>query len=168
MNKEIQLYSSIEAGKNDEARALIDELGTDFKADGGTALNYAALYNNFEIARFCIANKADIDAEYDSTKVKGYTPLMAACKNGNIEMAQLLLENGANLEKRDKRGFNALELACANFKMPKIVHAKEIIKLLLDYGANPLEPYFDGLNYLEYVRKNESAELADFLNQNKR
>jgi len=162
-SKLTRLITAIERNENNAAMSLINELGVDFVAEGGTALNYAALYDNLEVAKFCIDNKANVNALYSSTKVKSYTPLMAACKNGNLEIVKLLLANNADINLKDKTGFNALEIACNNFKMPKIKDAKAIIKILLDKGADPLEPYFDNLTYLEYNRKNDNAELAEFI-----
>ena len=37
----------------------------------------------------------------------GWTPLLVASQNGNVEIAQLLLEKGANIEATDKVQFVA-------------------------------------------------------------
>ena len=162
-SKLTRLITAIERNENDVAMSLINEFGVDFVAEGGTALNYAALYNNLEIAKFCIGNKANINALYNSTKVQSYTPLMAACKNGNLEIVKLLLSNNADVHLITDKGINALKIACNNFYMPKIMDAKAIIETLIKNGADPLEPYFDNLNYLEYNRKNDNIELAEFI-----
>lgn len=164
-NKNVQLYAWIETGKNEEVKNLIKELGVDYVADGGTALNYAALYDNLEIAKFCIENNANVNSLYNSEKIGNYTPLMAACKNGNLEIVKLLISNNADIDLKDSQGFNALEIACNNFKMPKVKDSKEIIKILIENGANPMEEYFDGLSFLEYNRQNDNIRLAEYIDQ---
>ncbi|SIO95816.1 ankyrin repeat domain-containing protein [Vibrio spartinae] len=64
----------------------------------------------------------------------GYTPLIYAVRQRNVEGMWLLLENGADklIEHRSERGVNALKMS---------LHEKpfvyDVIKLLLDFGADP-------------------------------
>ena len=55
--------------------------------------------------------------------------LIEATSNGDLEMVQLLLENGANIEARDQRGETALMMAIRKDDL-------EMVQLLLEHGAN--------------------------------
>ncbi len=41
----------------------------------------------------------------------GLTPLMLAARYNHVEIIEILIENGANIELEDKRGFTALKYA---------------------------------------------------------
>lgn len=49
--------------------------------------------------------------------------------NGELEIAKLLLRNGADVHKLSKANKSALHLACQNGHL-------ELAELLLDYGSN--------------------------------
>ena len=59
----------------------------------------------------------------------GYTALIDASKNGDLEKVKLLIENGANIEVKDNKGDTALILASYCRRL-------EIIKYLVEKGAN--------------------------------
>ena len=58
--------------------------------------------------------------------------MFAACKNGQIATARLLIENGADVSKRDSEGQNLLHRAAA-----APTENLEIIQLLIDHGLDP-------------------------------
>jgi ankyrin repeat protein len=60
--------------------------------DGTTALHWAALRDNFQIARVLIDSRANADVANDY----GATPLWLACTNRSHAMVELLLKAGAN------------------------------------------------------------------------
>ena len=60
----------------------------------------------------------------------GFTPLLIACVYGNYEVAELLLQHGANVEAETKSGYQPLHLA-AQYGQELIIH------LLLKYNAPP-------------------------------
>lgn len=86
------------------------------------------------------ADKGDVDsvrlmAEYgcDLNSSGGmYTPLCAACKNGDIEMAEVLLALGASPDYDPERYPSALNCAAAFDEG----YNYELIKLLCDFGAD--------------------------------
>jgi ankyrin repeat protein len=51
------------------------------------------------------------DADVNLHDPKGYTPLMIAAFNGHIATAELLIENGANLNPQHENGNTALLFA---------------------------------------------------------
>lgn len=99
-------------------------------------LYIAALYDRVEIAKLLLKYGADVNEGYVTefvymgTDVSGsntdhITPLTEAACNGNKEMTQLLLENGANVNYEDLYGNSVLDC----------VKNKDIKKLLIKYGA---------------------------------
>ena len=83
-------------------------------------LHLAANLNDFNAARWLIANGADVNA----TGWGGYTPLHLATGVNFIEMATLLLKNGADVNAADGFGNTSLDLATD-------LHGPEATKSLL-------------------------------------
>jgi ankyrin repeat protein len=96
--------------------------------DGRTPLVWAVQENKVAIARTLLAYGADPDAP--SQLEFGMTAMMAASVEPNMEIMQLLLDNGANVNTLDSRGDPAINWA-ANYG-----HAN-LVQVLLDAGANP-------------------------------
>lgn len=61
----------------------------------------------------------------------GHTPLMLAISGGNLEIAHMLLKNGADVAPRSRRGDNALTLAMA-IDTPE---GREMVEALIQRGA---------------------------------
>lgn len=96
---------------------------------GRTALYLATIKNRTEIMRTLIDGGADLNAAfiYDDFEM---TPLKAAVKNGVLEQARMLIQNGASVDRESEKGITPLTLAI----MSKNI---DMIKLLLKSGANP-------------------------------
>ena len=63
------------------------------------------MYGYIEIARFLIAENAEIDRA-----VGGWSPLFFACRESHIEIACLLISEGADHELLDRNGSSAIDL----------------------------------------------------------
>src|SRR5580693_1151240 len=80
-------------------RETCDFAETDFSdvnacaSDGDNGLHYVVSWDDLAAAKALIDAGIDVDKAGDL----GYTPLHVACMRGNIEMVQLLIDNGANL-----------------------------------------------------------------------
>ena len=68
-------------------------------------------------------------ADVNMTKVDHYTPLMAACENGNKSCVEMLLEEGANVNACAVNGNSAAILTAAN-------GSAECLDLLIQAGAD--------------------------------
>ena len=81
----------------------------------------------------------------DQTTEYGWTPLLTAINNRNYQLAALLIERGADVNLPNKGGWTPLYLATDNrnieggdYPVPKPDRDHlEIIRILLDKGANP-------------------------------
>jgi uncharacterized protein len=112
---------------------------------GWTALMYAARQNSMEAVNALADVKADLNA---TTKQEGTTALQIAIINIHYDLANLLLERGADPNVVDLSGMTALYAAVdmrapANMltrsepKLRDSLDAVGIVKSLLAHGANP-------------------------------
>ena len=86
----------------------------------------AADSGDYKLALEAITNGEDVNAT--DRKRDGITPLMSAAHLGHDQVARVLIDNGADVDRQDAQGSTAL-LFAANYKN----HA--IMKLLLAAGA---------------------------------
>ena len=119
------------AMKNDTetVRSLIKQ-AVDVNAaqgDGMTALHYAALNGNLEMARMLISAGANLKA---ATRLGSYSPLFMAAKNGNTTVVDALLKAGADAKAAGTTGLDALMMAATSGDA-------ESIRLLIQRGADP-------------------------------
>ncbi|KAI5298568.1 Glycerophosphocholine phosphodiesterase, partial [Ascosphaera atra] len=77
-----------------------------------TALHVAARFGHTECARVLIQGSSQQKANIELTeKTYAWTPLFIACVDGNLGVAELLIESGADLERLDSSGWTAMEHA---------------------------------------------------------
>jgi len=101
--------------------------------EGNTPIIKAAEFNNNDMVKFLIKNDADINLKND----EGEIALIQAVENDNVDMVKILLEedlktgDGSNLNIIYHEGkYSPLLMAGHNKN-------KDIIKLLLEFGADP-------------------------------
>lgn len=108
------LILALRAGADDMAKMVLDH-GPDLlhqSSRGETALYCAAQLGNLPLASLVAGRLASYALGIDVVEhTKGWTALMAACGNGNANMAKLLLQAGSNQGLCDARGWTALEHA---------------------------------------------------------
>ena len=94
------------------------------QADGATALAWAAMRSNTDIAELLLNAGADPDL----ANAFGVAPLSLAIQNGSAAMVRLLVENGADPNVARENGETALMTAV---RMGQV----KVMRLLLDHGA---------------------------------
>lgn len=97
-----------------------------------TYLTDAAYLNEFGIVKLLIKAGCNVnDTKYDENS-NVINPLWAACEKSNVDIARVLLENGASVIIDQEEGLTALHCVCmAQFECLELVH------LLVEY-KNPL------------------------------
>jgi ankyrin repeat protein len=115
-------------GDVESVRSLLQQ-GADVNAsqgDGMTALHWAALAGDGELAEMLLYAGANVNA---TTRLGAYTPLLLASKVGASEVVKKLLDSGANPNDATTNGTTALMLAAA-------AGSVEAASVLLDRGAD--------------------------------
>jgi ankyrin repeat protein len=110
---------------------------------GYAPLDYAVEENNLALARYLLNKGASVDAR---KKPEDMTPFMRSIYKSKVEMAQLLLDKGADLNAWSHAG-NALFIATR-------FSSHETLQFLLDKGMAPNQPTPGGrttaLNYIQF------------------
>jgi ankyrin repeat protein/beta-lactamase regulating signal transducer with metallopeptidase domain len=158
-NGETILMIATAAGNIDLARQAIKK-GVDINAlsqKGDSALHLAARGNHLEILKMLL----ELGAEVNIRGYFGTTPLFTAAQNGNSKIVEQLLTHGADAQARSMSGNTALSPAITNahvdvvrlllsqgldanerlvsgfYPLQAAVRNVSLVKLLLDYGADP-------------------------------
>ncbi|KAG8527393.1 uncharacterized protein KY384_007545 [Bacidia gigantensis] len=108
------------------------------------------------------------DNKVHAVDENGWTPLIWAACGGSTEVAQLLLESGANIEHKDLKGRTALHTAVAH-------DDDRLVRHLLESGANADSTDLDGTSILitavrksclpiiqELLKRGVDVNAADF------
>ena len=147
------LMNATANGHKEIVNTLLEKGADVFAADdgGGTALMRAARLGDIGIIRQLLAHGADVSAR-DSTL--GGTALSYSLQYP--EIAQVLLDNGADPNAEHDVGLTALMIAAANgYGMTT--------QLLLDRGANPNARDNQGKTALKYAKERKQARIIALL-----
>ena len=97
----------------------------DFDEEGVSIFDMAITYDYLEIVKYLIDNGVDVNK---TSRRSGFTSLMAAACYGRVEIAKLLLQNNANQNAVDSKGFSAIDFA-------RKMNKKSVLEIL-DYDEN--------------------------------
>jgi ankyrin repeat protein len=86
----------------------------------------------------------------------GNVPIIYASCFGHLETVKILLENGAEVDKKDSASWSSLMWAITN-------RHKEIAKYLLDHGASQEVKTSSGRTAFDFVAPN--SEMSEYLNE---
>jgi ankyrin repeat protein len=115
-----------------------------------TPLHLAAYYGELEIARLLAEHKADINYRDNEGKTPFFLLLEGSSRNDDniLELAQLLLERGTDVNLRTTKKWTLLHAAAFLGKL-------DIARVLLDHGANPGVENDEGETALSLVSHGE-------------
>lgn len=108
-----------------------------------------------DVVRQAVAEKADLNAIYD-----GHTALQLAIQRQNREVALLLIEGGADVNRATPMGTTPL-MACASLKQP--ADAVAVAAALLARGAHVETRDLSGDTALDQAQRNNQKELVALL-----
>jgi len=119
-------------------------------AAGGTLLHEVLPHRYTGPISFRLKPEADAMAG-DSSEWSHLAP-----RSGHVEVAQLLLEHGADPTAQDKNGKTPLHSASLNGHV-------EIVRFLVEHGADPTAQHKDGWTPLHFASQNGHVEIVWFL-----
>jgi ankyrin repeat protein len=122
-----------------------------------TALMWAVMYGYHDLVRFLLDHGADIAVRQEHSN---FIPLLTAADNGDLELVKLCLDRGIDINIQDKYRDTALLLSC------KEQHT-EIVKYLLDRGADPAIRGFLDLDAFWYAFEKKNYQILELLIKHK-
>jgi serine/threonine-protein phosphatase 6 regulatory ankyrin repeat subunit B len=162
---ETALDFAVEFAMQYDTTAIVEALlakGADPMAGAGSGggmapLIHAANANSVGVTRALLAK---IDPKtIDGSTSDGMTALIAAASVGARDVAYLLLEKGASIDRYDLQGRTPL-IHAASKQFPGTT---ETVKLLLEMGANPTARDKDGHTALSEAQQRGSADVIALL-----
>ncbi len=147
-------------GDRDAVKALLRQ-AADVNAaqgDGMTALHWAAMKNDADLAQTLLYAGANVRA---TTRIGSYTPLVLAAQNGSAAVISTLVAAGADVNSKTGNGTTVLMLAAASGNV-------DAVKAFVDKGADvsAREPV-RGLNAAMFAAAANRAAVVTFLAKNK-
>src|SRR5215813_1544052 len=151
---------SIDCGRNQKGdketvRSLIKQ-AVDVNAaqgDGTTALHWAALNGDMEMAQLLIYAGANLKA---TTRLGGYTPLYLAAKNGNVPVMDVLLKGGADPKSSAVDGLTPLMMAASSGNAAAV---ELLIKQGADVNAKETENGQTALAFAAAFNRSEAIQM---------
>ena len=126
------------------------------KPTGESPLMAAARAGSLEAVKLLLAHRADVSAK---ESWRGQTALMWAVTEQHIGVAEVLVEQGADVHARSNAGFTPFLFAARTGN-------REMVRLLLEAGANVNDAAPDGMTALVMASANGFESLAVFLLEN--
>jgi ankyrin repeat protein len=185
------IFSAIQKGDLASVKALLEKDPTliNSYANGTKPLHFATKLNHKDIAEYLVSKGADINV--NESNHLDFTPVTWATRNGNKEMVEMFLENGANLQYRTRLGESYLHFAAlfdrkelAEFFIERGIEINtaknggltpmhiavvagniDIVKLLVQKGADLELKGNDGGTPLHFAVAARKDEIAGFLRQ---
>ncbi len=129
VRRELNIFEAAALGNTERLGLILVEHPKElnkFSGDGFQALGLAAFFGQADAARILIEAGSEVDTS--SQNDLHVTPLHSAVASGNVQIAGLLLENGADVKAVNAAGQSVLEVADANGR-------SEMVELLKSRGG---------------------------------
>ena len=146
------LFDAARMGRDEMIPALL-QAGVDIEvtdAKGYTPLVIASYNGQPGATAALLAAGAQVDGAADA---RGNTALMGVCFKGYVEIAQILIDAGADVNRRNGVGQTALMMAA-------LVNKTAIIDLLLEHGADPAIVDAAGNSVQSLALSQDNTDLA--------
>ena len=159
------IKEKVKEGNLTELLDIYNNNNLDYNAKGGkynrTVLHEAAEQDKQKIAGYLI----QLGAEVDNKDKYGYTPLKVAAYNINnsVELAKLLLEQGADVNTKDNDGDTDNENGDTPLHVAAHHNSIELAELLLEHGAEVNTKDINKVTPLHVAARHKNVELAKLL-----
>ena len=153
---ETPLYRSCKEGLLQHVRLLIGLRGVNiFAMCNRTNPLYAAVFGgNIDVVKVLMENGYNA-SNINQRQIEGCTAFYCACQTSNLEIAQYLLDKGADIDIPDEDGNTSLHSAVVKGKI-------NVFKFLLSNGANPLATNNSGespFTYADTMKRTQMRKL---------
>jgi uncharacterized protein len=122
-----------------------------FSVDGFQGLGFAAYFGQVEVVEYLIKSSAKVNDP--SINPMHVLPLHSAVAGRHMQISEILLETGANVNAVQQGGFTPLHVAAANGQI-------EMVQLLECFHCDRSIRLEDGRTALDLARKKGFAEVA--------
>lgn len=153
----LTVFEAAATGVLDRVRQAVEQdasLPTAFSPDGYTALGLASFFGHLEIVNFLLGRGAEVNVA--SRNDMGVMPLHSAAAARELAIAEVLIENGAEVDAPSAGGSTALHRAAQNGQLA-------MVRLLLEHGARPNPINDEGVTPRQLARKENHTQVADLL-----
>lgn len=153
----VSFGEAVALGDRERVYAMLDadpQLLHSRTADGYPAVGLAIFFRHGEVARELIRRGADVNAAADNANC--VAPVHAAAAVCDRETMQLLLERGADPNRKQQLDYTALHGAASRGDT-------EMAKLLLAHGADRNARATDGMTPADVARKYGKPEFAQWI-----
>lgn len=155
------IFVACSSGHHEIVEFLLSLGGNDILAadvNGYNALHAASSHRHMKVVEILLREGFSATDQIDRTGSQGLTAFFVASIFGNLEIAEVLIRAGANINKPNKDGDTALMIAC---KLGKL----ETVKFLLGEGADAYLENNNGITALEYAKSSEGRKknISQFL-----
>ena len=132
-----------------------DEAAHFRQADADGKLIWAVDRGEAALVRAALAQGADVNSVIPD---EAMPVLVLASNQGHVQIASLLLQNGADVTGTDRHGFQALHHAVAN-------NDERMLTLIMAHGADPDDPGQAGLSAMDMARNHRHLHLMELMTE---
>ncbi|TGZ53653.1 uncharacterized protein [Temnothorax longispinosus] len=150
------LISAVREGRLERARELINSFGLSYSqawSEGYVLLCDAVKNKHAAVAKLLLTSGSKVNSK---NRNPSDTPLHFAVINGDIEIVEMILDKGANIDAENEFGRTPLHDAIRNKKM-------EVTELLLKYGADVNARDNDGTSLLHVAVEMGCLQIVEHL-----
>ena len=158
LGADLDIHDAAASGRLDRVKELVERdpsLANAVSAEGFPAMGLAAYLGHEEVVEYLIAKGADVNFSAPST---GFTALTGAVSQRHGRIADLLVRKGADVNHVYEGTLTPLLVATSHGDI-------DLVRLLLDRGADPNLGGMEGKSALDVAKEKGSREIAELLRQ---
>lgn len=154
----VAVKNAVEQGDYLQGTLTFDDLQRQYEGQTFNVLQAAASSGNEDLILFLLDQGMDIDAPTP----EGWTPLFIAARDGQTQVAKLLVYAGADLNAQTRLGATALTMVVTQpYETEK--ERLDLLEYMLKRGADPALQDVYGHTPLYYAQQKDNQAVAQLL-----